>query len=312
MKFSICCVLLFACFGCQGPSSSLEEWMRPGDKPKILSTTGIIDDLVGQIGGEKIDHLSLIEANMDPHSYELVKGDDEKFLRAQLVFYNGLGLEHGASLAYHLKKHPNKVALGEAIQAHNQEAIILEKKEVDPHIWLDVALWQCGVEPIVEALSLLDPLNRSYYEEQGKKVKANLQALDEAIIMKMKSIPAEKRYLVTSHDAFNYFTRRYLGQGEASWKERFCAPEGLAPEGQLSCQDIQTVIDYVEMHHVSVIFPEANIGKDSLKKIAAVCKEKRCAVKIASPALYSDTLGAKSYQEMMEHNANTLWAAWMH
>ena len=247
MKWIINSLLLCCFFGCQTAPSPLEEWMVPTGKLKVLSTTAIIDDLVRQIGGEKVNHLALIGGATDPHSYELVKGDDEKFVRAEIVFYNGLGLEHGASLAYQIKKHTNKVALGEVILDQNREALILEKGHADPHIWLDVALWQLAITPIVETLSTTDPQNRLYYEEQGKKVKAELQSLDKAILLKMQGVPPEKRYLVTTHDAFNYFTRRYLGEGETSWKNRFCAPEGLAPDGQLSCQDIQAVVDYLRI-----------------------------------------------------------------
>ena len=76
----------------------------------------MIDDLVGQVGGDLIDHIPLIFGEIDPHSYELVKGDDEKISHAQIVFANGLNLEHGASLRYKLDKHPSVVFLGEEIK----------------------------------------------------------------------------------------------------------------------------------------------------------------------------------------------------
>lgn len=316
MKYLIWLFILCLSLGCQKPPSNLKQWMEPNHKIKVLSTTQIIDDLVGEIGGDRIDHLPMISGGMDPHSYELVKGDDEKLKMANLIFYNGLGLEHGASLCFHLKKHPKTVALGEMIQQNHRSAILIDKGQIDPHIWLDVSLWAEAIEPIVQALSESDPNNSSYYEERGKLVKDALLGLDEVLAKKTSSIPSEKRYLVTTHDAFNYFTRRYLGFGESSWKDRFCAPEGLAPDGQLSCQDIQDVVDYIEKHQVSVVFPEANVSQDSLKKIVSVCAEKKQAVQIAKTSLYSDTLGPKgsscdTYQKMMEHNVSTIYSAWM-
>jgi manganese/zinc/iron transport system substrate-binding protein len=311
MKMSVIWLLICLTFGCQTTPSSLEQWMASGGKLKVLSTTGIIDDLVGQIGGDKIDHISLIASEADPHSYELVKGDDEKFLRADLIVYNGLGLEHGASLAYQIKKHKNRVAIGDFIRSQSPQAVIYEKGEIDPHIWLDVSLWKEAVEPIATALCHTDPENASYYTAQAGRVKADLEALDLAILTKMRQVASEKRYLVTSHDAFNYFARRYLAEGKDCWKDRFCAPEGLAPDGQMGCQDIEKVVDYLKNHEVRVLFPEANISKDSLRKIAAVCKEMRFEIKLSSSSLYSDSLGPRTYKEMMEHNMGTLWSAWM-
>jgi manganese/zinc/iron transport system substrate-binding protein len=271
----------------------------------------MIDDIVSQVGREKIVHLALIEGAMDPHSYELVKGDSEKLSYAKVVFYNGLGLEHGASLRHQIKQHPKAIALGDRIREKNPAAILIERGQVDPHVWLDVSLWAEIIDPIVQALSEVDPQNGDYYRTNGQQVRENLLKLDSALFEKLQKIPSGKRYLVTSHDAFNYFTRRYLREG-ADWKDRFCAPEGLAPDGQLSCQDIQKVINYLREHQVKVIFPESNVSKDSLKKILSVCKEKGIEARIAKEVLDSDTLGTSTtYQDMMEHNVNVLYEAWI-
>ena len=306
---------LFICmwiWGCQKPSSGLNEWMKPNKKVKVLSTTAIIDDIVAQIGGERIDHIALIEGAIDPHSYELVKGDDEKLSYAQVIFSNGLNLEHGASLRYQLENHPKAIALGDQIRMKKPEAILSDRGQIDPHIWLDVALWSEAIDPIVQTLSEVDPEGTPYYERQGEQTKQRLFQLDQSIREKLHQIPMEKRYLVTSHDAFNYFTRRYLSEQNESWKERFCAPEGIAPDGQLCSRDIQTVINHLFQHQIHVIFPESNVSRDSLKKILSVCSEKGMKVVLAQDALHSDSLGSSSdtYEKMMQHNADTLYKAW--
>ena len=260
MRYFLCLFLLLACAGCQNSPSKLDEWVEPNHRIKVLSTTSMIDTIVSQIGREKIDHLALIEGAMDPHSYEIVKGDAEKLSYAQVIFYNGLGLEHGASLRHQLQQHPKAVALGDRIREKNPGAILVEKGQVDPHIWLDISLWAEIIDPIVQALSEIDPQNSNFYRDNGQQVRESLLTLDASLFQKIQTIPPEKRYLVTSHDAFNYFTRRYLTLG-TDWRDRFCAPEGLAPDGQLSCQDIQKVINYLTEHRVNVIFPESNVSK---------------------------------------------------
>ena len=251
---------------------------------------------------------------MDPHSYELVKGDDEKFSMAHIVFYNGLGLEHSGSLITQLKHHPHAVALGEEIRKQDATLILEERGQIDPHIWLDVSIWTRGIDPIVKHLSALDPSSAHYYEAQGNQARVELEQLDLHIQEKMESIPSEKKYLVTSHDAFNYFARRYLDH-EGQWKKRFCAPEGLAPDGQLGYIDLERVIAHLEKNQICTIFPEANVSQESLHKIIDICRAKKMKIEISSCTLFSDTLSDTpshtfTYDEMMRHNTAVLCKYW--
>ncbi|MBF5058920.1 metal ABC transporter solute-binding protein, Zn/Mn family [Candidatus Neptunochlamydia vexilliferae] len=301
-------LVLSLCFlaACGKPVN--QSYMEESGKVKVLSTTAMIDDLVAAVGGEEIDHLSLIVGDLDPHSYELVKGDDEKLARADLIFYNGLGLEHGASLSKHLDFHPEALPLGDILYRQNPDSFIVIEGQLDPHFWMDVALFAQTIDPIVAALSKKAPQYASLFKERGEVLKKEMMERDQSLLSKMQAIPAEKRYLVTSHDAFYYFAKRYLAAPEEKeWKNRFIAPEGLAPDGQMSILDIQAVSEFLCAHHIETVFPESNINQDALKKIAAICKEKGLDVKIAPAPLYGDTMGEKeSYLEMMKHNGETL------
>ena len=138
----IMCFLFAAC-----EKRAKSPYMEENGKIKVLSTTAMIDDLVGAIGGDEIDHLSLIIGEIDPHSYELVKGDDEKLSRATIIFYNGLGLEHGASLSKHLKSHSRALGLGDILYRENPEPFIYVDGQLDPHFWMDVALFAKAIDP---------------------------------------------------------------------------------------------------------------------------------------------------------------------
>ncbi|MCB1110382.1 MAG: zinc ABC transporter substrate-binding protein, partial [Chlamydiia bacterium] len=281
-------------------------------KVKVLSTTAMIDDIVAVIGGEEVDHMSLIVGDLDPHSYELVKGDDEKLRSADIIFYNGLGLEHGASLHGHLEAHQNALGLGDILYAKDASRFVIVDGALDPHFWMDVALFSEVIDPIVSALSEKDPEHASLYRERGVQLKEAMLKKDQELAKMLQAIPAEKRYLVTSHDAFFYFAKKYLAEpGEQDWKKRFMAPEGLAPDGQMSLIDIREVSEFLCAHEVHVVFPETNINQDALKKIVSICREKGLNVKIATTPLYGDTMGTKgtgaeSYLDMIEHNAQIL------
>lgn len=309
---SIIGVLVVICFLINGLSSKDKLTSAYSDrKIKVLSTTAMIGDIVSEVGGERIYPTLLIQGAIDPHSYELVKGDDEKIDAADIVFFNGLHLEHGASLQYKLSSHSNAISVGDYILSKYPECILFEEGQLDPHIWMDVALWSKIIEPIVESLSSKDPEGKEYYIQRGALVQEKMLQFHAALKEEMQKVPEKRRYLVTSHDAFGYFTRSYLATTEDlekdTWKKRFAAPEGLAPDGQLGVMDLQKIIDYLAEYQVAVVFPESNVSRDSLKKIIFACKEKKIPIRFSSHPLYGDSMGdAASYLDMIKHNGSVL------
>lgn len=305
--FFACIFSLGLCLtGCTS-KNQMTTWMQENGKLKVLCTISQIGNVVEEIGGERIDPWTLIQGNLDPHSYELVKGDVEKFDRAQLIFYNGLGLEHGASLSAKLRASKQAISLGDWLHAQDRSLILYKGDAVDPHIWMDISLWERIVQPIVDRLSELDPEGKEYYQARAKALLSRMQALDQALRDQMQAIAPEKRYLVTSHDAFHYFTRRYLAEpGEKDWSKRFAAPEGLAPDGQLSPVDIQQIIDFLKEKHICVIFPESNVSRDSLQKIASASRQLGFVIQICQDPLYGDAMGELTYLGMMQHNGEVI------
>lgn len=319
-KFSFFCVFAFLLASCSSKTPDYaRSYFEDNHKVKVLSTIAMIDDVVGRVGGERIDHIALISGEIDPHSYELVKGDDEKISSATIIFYNGLNLEHGASLSYKLQNHPLAVAVGDAVRLKHPELILAVGETIDPHMWMDISLWSYTIEPITEALIQVDPEGKQYYLENAEKLKAEMLRVHERIYTLLQSIPEEKRYLVTSHDAFGYFARSYLAtpveMQNGSWKRRFAAPEGLAPDGQLSARDIQAIMDHLLNNNIDVVFAESNVSQDSLKKIISASREKKHSVRFSQCVLYGDAMGSyddpvSSYLEMIEKNAQSLASEW--
>lgn len=297
----------------------LKKWKEANGKVKVLSTIGMISDLVTHIGGNRVDQLTLIPFELDPHSYQLVKGDDEKLANADLIFFNGLNLEHGPSLQRYLWGSKKTKALGNYIAKLYPERILEEHQEIDPHVWMDISLWKLSVPLIVEALSTQDPEYAVFYQGNGEKLMQVMQQEHKRLQEIMQQVPEEKRYLVTSHDAFNYFTRAYLSEPselvDGSWKERFAAPEGLAPDSQLSTAQIQFILDYVKKHHVHVLFPESNVNPDSIRKLLSAGNEHGFDLRISPIHLYGDAMGkpgsdGDSYLKMIRHDVETLKKEW--
>lgn len=297
--------------------TQVSQWMVPNGKVKVLCTTAMCADLVQEIGGDLIDCLALIQGESDPHSYQLVKGDDEKFARANLIFYNGLGLEHGASLAALLQSNSNAYALGEYVRKERPESIVMINGSIDPHIWMDVSLWKETIPYIVEVLSKVMPQRSEQLLGRGNVLSSKLAQLHAEIHGRIGSIPEDARYLVTSHEAFNYFARAYLCTKSElatdAWKERVMAPEGLAPDSQLSTADIQRLVDHIVQFKIATLFAEANVSQDSLKKMVDSCAKKGFVTAIDPKPLYADSMGpagssADSYINMMRYDSQVVVA----
>lgn len=302
--------------GCNNSTSSrhkeFRQWVEEKDKIRVLSTTAMINDLVKQVGGDEVATLTLIQGELDPHSYQLVKGDDEKLAMADIIFYNGLGLEHGPSIQRYLSNSTKALAIGNRIPA---SSIIYVGNQKDPHIWMDVSLWAETIPAIAEKLSHEDPDHAALFRENARRLTLAMQHTHQQIKELMHRIPEQDRYLVTSHDAFNYFARAYMAEdselkGE-QWRKRFMAPEGLSPESQLSAADIKLIIDHLKKHHISTLFSESNVSRDSITKILQASKEEGLEIQIACCSLYSDAMGASgsdadSYLKMMDYDAKMI------
>jgi len=319
-KYWFLSLLLITLFtGCsssaQKRQAEFQKWQEPNGKLKVLSTTAMINDLVKAIGGNHIDTLVLIQGDLDPHSYQLVKGDDEKLSFADLIFYNGLGLEHGASLHHYLMKSQTATPLGDKIIQQDPSLVVLVDGNLDPHIWMDVSAWAKTIPVIVSVLSDKLPQYSQEFEENGRQLQKELEQLHQELKEILLKVPANKRYLVTSHDAFNYFARAYLSTPSevenGTWSQRFAAPEGLSPDSQLSAAHIRQIIDYLKEHDVHLIFPETNVSRDSIKKIVQAAEDQGMEVSIACCPLYGDAMGPEgsdgdTYIKMQRYNAETL------
>ncbi len=308
-------LFLFSCGGEQERAQEHHRWMGDNGKLKVLCSIAMINDIVNRIGGEYVDSIALISGDLDPHSYEIVKGDNEKFYFADLVFYNGLGLEHSPSLLTHLTEHEYSVSLGDSIMSQAPAKVHHMKGVIDPHIWMDISLWQLIIEPIKESLSQLDPDHADSFRANAACLYDEMSDEHQGILRLFESIPESRRYLVTSHDAFNYFTRAYLATDEERsqglWEKRFEAPEGLAPDAHLSTTDIQRTIDYIQAHDVKILFTESNVNQASLRKIINAANEKGINLSISDIALYGDAMGAPgstgdTYLKMLRHNASVM------
>ena len=304
-------VVIVLLSGCSNVSNSeRREWMKERTKIKVLATTEQVAFLVRLVGQEHVALYTLIAQTLDPHTYQVRRGDGELFAGADLVFFSALGLEHTASFLKFMDL-PKAILIGDSIKAKSPQSILMIGNTADPHLWMDVSLWMMGIDVVEEALSKIQPEKAALFSQNAKKGKEQMLALHTALLKLIHKLNPSLRYLVTTHDAFQYFTKAYLATAEEQrsdgWQERCRAPEGISPESQMSLSELGLLVQYIEKHDVPILFSEYGVSKDSLNRLVDVCFEDGRRVQVAKKPLYADSQGKTGgYQEMMLQNANTL------
>jgi zinc/manganese transport system substrate-binding protein len=261
-----------------------------------IATTSIIADWVRCVGGDHVQITSLVGPDGDPHEYEPVPGDAVVLSQSNLIFANGLGLETWLDKLYSSSQ--TKAPLIEL--ARGVDPIITTAGEIDPHVWQDVTDAMVMVGNIRDALCRADPSHASQYQRNAAAYSQQLGDLDKWVRDQINSLPPTRRTLVTSHDAFGYFGRRYGMDVSRSALESVTS-EASDP----SAQQIAQVVSAIKSTGVPAIFLENIQNPHLIQQLAEDAQ-----VKVA-PSLYSDALGAagsdgETYIKMIRHNVNTI------
>ena len=276
---------------------------KTGDKKKVVVTTSFLADMVDQIAGDTVDVDMIIPAGEDPHLYIAKPEDFKKLEGADLVLYHGLHFEGkmvdvlerlGTSVSENFPK--------DKIGVMDEDG----KEIVDPHFWFDIDLYKMASENAGMALAKLNPENTDKYKENVAKYLDELTKLDEYNKENLAKIPESGRYLITPHDAFNYFSRRY--------NITVKAPQGVSTESEVANADIQETIDFIVEHKIKAVFAESTTDPARMEKLREGCLAKGFDVKIVSGEgneLFSDSLAPKgsagdTYIDMYKHNIDLI------
>ena len=302
--FLLIFVLFGTAFGCQGSkSSTTTDSPAAPNTLKVVATTGMVADLVRQIGGDQVRVLQLMSSGVDPHLYR-ANTDDVKAVRsAELVFYNGFKLEGRmgdllSDKSAGPKKHialvdilPKDAALGDP-----------EHETADPHVWMDVMLWSATTYLIEQELKYRIPAQSELFTERANQLRDRLQKLDLLGKKWIESIPSEQRILITSHDAFRYFGRRYGLQVEGI--------QGISTSSEAGLRRITELVELLVSKKVPAAFVESSVPYKSVQSIIEGAEKRGSKVAIGGE-LYSDAMGptgsgADTYEGMMRHNFKTI------
>lgn len=271
---------------------------------KVVASFSILGDLAREVGGERIELHTLVGPDGDAHVYQPTPADAKTIAQANLVIVNGLGFEGWIDRLIKSSGYRGSVVRAstgiKTLKLKHDEHGHGHDSDVDPHAWQDLANALRYVDNIAQALAKADPAGQSTYLANAEKYKQTIVALDGELKTAFNAIAKEKRKVVTTHDAFGYFSRAY---GIA-----FISPVGINTDAEASAADIGRIIKQIRREKIPAVFME-NISDPRL--LERIRQESGARI---GGVLYSDSLSkadgpAPTYFEMMRHNARTLAGA---
>lgn len=262
---------------------------------KVVSTASIFADMAENIAGGHLEIKTIVPIGGDPHTYQPAPSDAKLVSSADLILKNGLTFEGWLNELIE-----NSGTRGEVVLiTEGVDAITSEKyhNSADPHAWMDVSKGLKYIENIKDALVQLDPDNKEVYEFNYGVYRKQLEDLDLYIQTEIQKIPEQHRILITSHDAFQYYGKRYGIQLESVL--------GISTESEAQTSDIIRLNRVIRENKVPAIFIESTINPKLLEQLA-----KDNHVKIGGQ-LYADSIGEKdspasSYLDMLKYNTDVI------
>lgn len=274
--------------------SNTEE--QSSDKLIVLSTFTVISDMVREVGGDRIEAISLTKPGTEIHGYEPTPQDLVRASKADIVFDNGLNLEVWASKLYSALPDVPHVTLTEGVDVIDISEGAYKDKP-NPHAWMSPKQALIYVENIRVALRELSPEDAAYFDQQAAVYSDKIRTLDARLAASLAALPASHRTLTTCEGAFTYLTEDYGMTELYLW--------AINDESQGSPQQIAHVVDEVKARQIPTVFCESTVEPRIQEEVARASGAKLGGV------LYVDSLSAAdgpapTYIALLEHTVSTI------
>ena len=297
---SVCLIGILVWSGCD-PKGQPDA--ATDDKLRVVTTIGMITDVVKNVGGPRVEVTGMVAPGVDPHFYNPTPKDVQRLGSAHIIFYNGLYLE--AKMVDILAKMSTDT-LTVAVTDGVDRNLLLTPAEYDglydPHLWFDVKLWMQTVGKVRDALIEFDADNTGLYRSNAEHYLTKLVELDEYVKSQVERVPSEQRVLVTAHDCFNYFGEAYGFEVRGL--------QGISTATEVGIADVQELATFIAARGISAIFVESSVSPRSLEAVKAAVQSKGFDVEIGG-VLFTDAMGKEgtpegTYIGMIRYNIDTI------
>lgn len=243
--------------------SSKKSDAGTSEKPLVYTTFYPVYDLTKRIVGDKMNVKMLIKTSEEPHDFELKASDMQDLLKADLIVYNGAGMENFIpTLKNSMKKDERFLDLSQGLTLLENKSDLDDGKHeaVNPHTWLSVKNAMEQLDTIYRKISSIDHQNNDYYKANLEKSLKEFKALDEKFTTELGKIKKKDKYFIVSHAAFNYLANDYgLKQ---------IAVTGISPEDEPTAAQLKKIADFVKQHGIKTILFEGKATPKVAKTLA--------------------------------------------
>ncbi len=278
--------------------SSLDLSKQTAQPEKIvaLSTFTIIADMVGEVGGDKVESISLTKPGAEIHGYQPTPNDLVQASKADILFENGMNLEIWTNKLKASIPDVPVVRVSENVQVIDISEDAYAGKP-NPHAWMSPAQGLIYVENIRKALVAHAPAHEEYFNARAEAYSNEIRAVDERLRLVMSTLPENNRVLVTCEGAFSYLAKDYGLEEVYLW--------AINSESQGTPQQIAKVIEIVKTKQVPAVFCESTVEPRIQNEVVAATNAR------FGGTLYVDSLSsedgpASTYLKQLEHTADTI------
>lgn len=270
-------------------------------KLPVVASFSIVGDMTREIGGDRVDVVSLVGPDQDAHVFQPAPADVKRLSASRLFVTNGLGLEGWMGRLTKASSFKGvTVEAGKGIKTRMAPAEEGEEHShdvVDPHAWHDPQRVQVYIRNITAGLIKADPQGKDEYQRRAADFAARVKQEDDWAAKQFAAIPAAKRKMLTSHDAFGYFGERY--------GIKMLAIQGVSTEAEASAKGVAQLVKQVKQEKVKAVFMENMTDKRLLEQLS---KEAKVSI---GGELYADALSksdgpASTYLKLFHHNVETI------
>lgn len=291
--------------GCE-PSTGQQSGKDFSDQTiNVVATTSMVADLVGIVGGDRVEVTGLMGPGIDPHLYKASEGDVARMAGADVIFYNGLHLEGKMTEVFEqmAQRHIPTVAVA---QGSVPDSLLLDSSvytgNYDPHVWFDVSLWQRVAQYVAQELAEMDPTHAAGYQARADAYLVELTELEAYVKGQAMRVDEQQRVVVTSHDAFGYFGRAYGFEVRGL--------QGISTATEAGTADVQDLAEMVASRRIPAMFVESSVSPRGIEAVREAVRARNFEVAIGG-TLYGDALGNPgtpegTYLGMVRHNIDTI------
>lgn len=229
------------------------------DKLKVVTTFTVIADIAQNVAGDAADVVSITRPNVEIHDYEPTPGDLVRAQGADLILWNGLGLERWFKKFFSNVHDVPAVVVSEGVKPIPISGGDYDGKP-NPHAWMALESAEIYIDNIRDALSKADPDDASTYADNAAAYKAQLEKVIGTLRTAVRALPEKRRWLVTSEGAFSYLARDF------GLKEAFLWPINASEEG--TPQQVRKVIDIVNANDIPAVFSESTVSDKPSRQVA--------------------------------------------